>query len=177
MRVLGDAERAALSAQVSRGTRLIVTGTDATGLPSSDAVRRFPECPGRAYLAGVETDFEKTNPSAAADVIKAFAPDRTIRVDASPSVATDIVRVGGKLHIFLANFDGLVAGQNAVQTPQKGIRVSVPAAGAARPGSCPSWAKPLNSGASARTKTSCSCCPRSRKVRSCGSRGRHPARH
>jgi hypothetical protein len=128
VRVLGDGERAALSAQVSRGTRLIVTGRDATGLRSSDRVRRFPDCPGRAYLASLETDFEKTNPSAAADVIEAFVPDQTIRVDASPSVATDIVRVGGKLHIFLANFDGLVAGQNAVQTSQKEIRVSVPAA-------------------------------------------------
>jgi hypothetical protein len=125
-------ERAALSVQVSRGTRLIVTGTDATGLPSADAVRRFPDCPGRAYLASLETDFEKTNPSAAADVIEAFASDQTIRVDASQAVATDIVRVGGKLHIFLANFDGLVAGQNAVQTSQKGIRVSVPAAGSGK---------------------------------------------
>ncbi len=38
----------------------------------------------------------------------------------------------GKLHIFFANFDGLVAGQNAVQTPQKGIRVSLPAGGTGR---------------------------------------------
>jgi hypothetical protein len=40
--------------------------------------------------------------------------------------------VDGKLHIFFANFDGLVAGQNAVQTPQKGIRVSLPAGGSGR---------------------------------------------
>ena len=42
---------------------------------------------------------------------------------------TDIASVGGKLHIFFANFDGLVAGQNAVQRPQQGIRVSFAAAG------------------------------------------------
>jgi hypothetical protein len=113
---------------VSRGARLIVTGTDATGL-SSDAVRRFPDCPGRAYLKRLETDFEKTNPSAASDVIEAIAPDEGVRVEASPSVATDIASVGGKLHIFFANFDGLVAGQNAVQRPQQGIRVSFAAAG------------------------------------------------
>ena len=73
-------------------------------------------------IAGLATS------SAAADVIKAL-PDQEVRVDASPAVATDIARVGGKLHIFFANFDGLVGGQNAVQTPQKGIRVSIPAAG------------------------------------------------
>jgi hypothetical protein len=101
VRVLGDDERAALRSHVSRGTRVMATVTDVAGVATS---------------------------SAAADVIKAL-PDQEVRVDASPAVATDIARVGGKLHIFFANFDGLVGGQNAVQTPQKGIRVSIPAAG------------------------------------------------
>ena len=98
VRVVADGERAALSAQLSRGTRLIVTGTDATGL---------------------------ARPLADADVIKAL-PEQDVRVDASSSVATDIAQVDGKLHIFFANFDGLVGGKNAVQTPQRGVRVSVP---------------------------------------------------
>jgi hypothetical protein len=101
VRVLGDDERDALRSHVSRGTRVMATATD---------------------IAGFATF------SAAADVIKAL-PDQDVRVEASPAVATDIARVGGKLHIFFANFDGLVGGQNAVQTPQKGIRVSIPAAG------------------------------------------------
>jgi hypothetical protein len=33
--------------------------------------------------------------------------------------------VDGKLHVFFANFEGLVPKQNAVQTPQRGIRVSL----------------------------------------------------
>ena len=132
VRLLGDAERSALSALVSRGTRLIVTGTDATDLPASDAVRRFPECPGSAYLANLEKDFLKTTPAASADFINALPRDQRVRIEASSSVATEIARVDGKLHIFFANFDGLVAGQNAVQTPQKGIRVSLPANGTGR---------------------------------------------
>lgn len=132
VRLLGEAERSALSALVSRGTRLIVTGTDATDLPASDAVRRFPECPGSAYLANLEKDFLKTTPAASADFINALPRDQRVRIEASSSVATEIARVDGKLHIFFANFDGLVAGQNAVQTPQKGIRVSLPAGGTGR---------------------------------------------
>jgi hypothetical protein len=38
--------------------------------------------------------------------------------------------VDGKVHIFFANFKGLVARQNAVQTPEQGVRVTVPAASA-----------------------------------------------
>ena len=89
---------------------------------------RFPDCPGRAYLDALEKDFGKADPSAAAGFLAALAPDATVRIEASSSVATQIARVDGKLHIFFANFEGLVAGQNALQTPQKGIRVSVPAA-------------------------------------------------
>jgi hypothetical protein len=126
VRVLDDDERAALGAQVSRGARLVVTGADPPGLAPSSIVRRFPECPGRAYLKGLEDNFEETSPSAAVDIINAL-PAQDIRVEASSSVATDIAQVGGKLHIFLANFAGLAGGRNAVQTPQKGVRVSVPA--------------------------------------------------
>ena len=47
-------------------------------------------------------------------------------------MATQIARVDGKVHIFFANFKGLVAGQNAVQTAEKGIRVSRAAASAGK---------------------------------------------
>ncbi len=130
VRMLEEAEREALRAQVSRGARLVVTGTDATGLAPSDALTRFPECPGRAYLADLENDFGKADHSQVADFLAALAPDLHVRVEASASVATQIARVDGKVHIFFANFKGLVAGQNAVQTAEKGIRVTVPAASA-----------------------------------------------
>jgi hypothetical protein len=125
VRILEKAERDALRAQVSRGARLVVTGMDATGLPASEALTRFPECPGTAYLADLERDFGTADPSSARDFLAAAAPDSGVRVEASSSVATQIARVDGKLHIFFANFKGLVPNQNAVQTPEEGIRVSL----------------------------------------------------
>jgi len=143
VRLLGEGERSALQAQVARGMRLVVTGTNATGRPPFGAVAWFPECPGRAYLAALEKDFQETHPSAAADFIEFLGPDPIVRVDASSNVATHIARVGGKLHIFLANFEGLVAGQNAVQTTQKGIRVTVPAADTGKAWFLPFLGEPL----------------------------------
>ena len=40
-------------------------------------------------------------------------------------MATQIARVDGKLHIFFASFKGLVPKENAIQTPEEGIRVSL----------------------------------------------------
>jgi alpha-galactosidase len=128
VRVLGDEERSALREQVSRGTRILVTGTDAMGLPASAGVRRFGQCPGKAYLDALEKDFEQADASAPEDLIAALAPDSTVRIEASSSVATQIARVDGKIHIFFASFKGLVPRQNAVQTPEKGIRVSLASA-------------------------------------------------
>ena len=93
VRMLEEAERDALRAQVSRGTRLVVTGMDATGLPASEALTRFPECPGRAYLADLEKDFGKADPSQAADFLAALAPDserphRSVLVRGDPDRAS-----------------------------------------------------------------------------------------
>ena len=125
VRVLGEAERDALREQVSRGTRLVVTGTDATGLPASRALTRFPDCPGRAYLADLERDFGKADPTQGAVFLAALAPDSAVRIEAPSSVATQTARVDGRVHIFFASFKGLVPGQNAVQTPAKGISISL----------------------------------------------------
>lgn len=122
-----DSERDDLRAQVSRGTRLVVTGTDATGLDASDALRRFPECPGKAYLGEVERSFDDADPSDAGPFLAALAPDSTVHIEASKSVATQVARVDGKIHVFFANFEGLVPHRSAVQMPQRGIRIDLTA--------------------------------------------------
>jgi hypothetical protein len=132
VRVLPDGERNALQALAARGTRLVVTGNGPPALPERPAPMRLPDCPGKAYLAALERNFERPDAGAADKVAAAVGADSSLRVEASSSVATQIARVDGRLHVFFANFKGLVPGQNAVQTPERGVRVSVPAAEAVR---------------------------------------------
>ena len=56
-------------------------------------------------------------------------PNDEIKVEASPSVATHIVQVEGKLHVYFANFKGLIGGKNARQKPEAGVRITVNAGG------------------------------------------------
>src|SRR5271166_1249107 len=58
VRVLGDSEKNWLQGFAAQGKRLVITGADATGIASSQNLVRFPECPGRAYNAALEKDFE-----------------------------------------------------------------------------------------------------------------------
>ncbi len=126
VRELGGDERRELRAQLARGTRLVVTGADATGFDDAAGVRRFAACPGKAHLDALQHNFATADPAAADEFVAALAADASIRVEAPPSVATQIARVGGRPHVFFANFAGLAPGRSAVQTPAQEVRVSVP---------------------------------------------------
>jgi hypothetical protein len=127
VRVLGDSEKSWLQGFAAQGKRLVVTGTDATGIASSASVVRFPECPGRAYNAALEKDFEHASPSSQQVFLDSLQGGNTVRVKAGPQVATSIARAPeGRIQLFFANFAGLQGGSNPVQTPQTGVEVSVP---------------------------------------------------
>ena len=61
-----------------------------------------------------------------------FSPQELVRIEASPFVVAQIARVNGNPHVFLANFKGLRARENAKQIPEKGIRIHFPAGGGHR---------------------------------------------
>jgi hypothetical protein len=123
VRILDDTEHESLKAFVGRGGRLVVAGTDVTGLDDSKRVMRFPQDPGKAYMAALQRNFPGTEPSAEQEFLQSLEGDRGIDVKASSSVATHIVLVDGKPHIFFANFKGLVGNKNPVQTPEVGAKV------------------------------------------------------
>ena len=75
----------------------------------------------------LEADFDHATPAQQDAFLKSVAPDpNDIRVSAGPQVATSIASVNGAPHVFLANFTGLKAGVNPVQTPQKTVQVTLP---------------------------------------------------
>lgn len=124
VRVLNDDERKQIAQFAENGT-VAITGQDATGLPSTPNLLRFPDCPGKAYLAKLERDFAGTAPDAQQEFLNKLRPDDSIQVSASPWLATDIARVDGGVHVFFANFKGLRAGEVAIQTPETNATITV----------------------------------------------------
>lgn len=126
VRVLGDKEKIWFQAFAAQGKRLVITGTDATGVGSSQNVVRFPECPGRAYDRALAKDFEHASPDSQHEFFDSLQGGNTVQIKAGPQVATSIARTSdGHINCFFANFAGLRGGSNPVQTPQTGVEVRV----------------------------------------------------
>jgi hypothetical protein len=126
IRVLNESEQSQIKDLVGLGKKLVITGADVTELGDNPNVVRIKECPGKAYNAAIEKDFEHSSPDSAGDFFQSLQGAEAVRIQASPQVATSIARTtDGHINCFLANFAGLVAKKNPVQTPQDGIEVSV----------------------------------------------------
>lgn len=132
VRVLDDGERASLKAFLAGGARVVITGQNATELPDSGQIVRFPERAGAAYLQSLDPNLEKADQQWATKMLAAAPADTTIQISASPLLITNIAGVHGVPHIFLFNIRGLRGGQNAVPTPESGMTVTVPMASGVR---------------------------------------------
>ena len=121
VRELSNAERSALKTLFSSGTRIVITGENATQLAVGSKVIALPDCPCRAYENSLDPNLERATPEAARGFLTAIGPQGSIEITASPLVATSIANVDGQPHIFFANFSGLRGGSNPFPTPQKDI--------------------------------------------------------
>jgi len=132
VREWSEFEKNGIEQFLKQGNKLIVTGEDPWRLSGQPNVTRFPECPGKIYNALLEKDFDHAIPETQRAFLESLQPRVTqanggVEVIASPSVATSVAQVNRETHVFLANFAGLVAGANPIQTPQTDVKVSLPA--------------------------------------------------
>jgi len=125
VRILGDSEKSWLRNYVHTGKTLVITGEDATGVGEADHVVRFGRCPGADYSAALRNNFESAKPELEQDFLNRLQGGDAVRVVASPQMATSIARVDGKLQVFFANFAGLRARENPIQTSQTGTQVGI----------------------------------------------------
>jgi choline dehydrogenase-like flavoprotein len=125
VRVLGDSEKSSLQEFAARG-KIVISGADATGLANSPNVVRLADSVGKTYGAEIEKDFEHASPDSQQAFFDSLQGGGAVRIKAGPLVATSIARTSdGHINCFFANFAGLKAGANPVQTPQEGVEVSV----------------------------------------------------
>ena len=125
VRVLGESEKNSLQAFSAHG-RIVISGSDATGLANSKNAVRLADSPGKAYSAIIEKDFEHASPDSQQAFFDSLQGGNAVQIKAGPQVATSIARSSdGHINCFFANFAGLRGGSNPVQTPETGVEVTM----------------------------------------------------
>jgi len=128
VRVLDESEQKWLKDFVASGKKAVVTGTDVTELGDSPGVVRMRDCPGKAYTAALEKDFEHSSPDSQREFFASLQGGDSVGIEGSPHIATSISRTpDGHVNCFFANFAGLKGGANPIQTPQTGVKITVTA--------------------------------------------------
>src|SRR5215813_10841618 len=83
---LGEREKGQLEAYAHNSGHVVITGADVTGLPQSDSIVRFKECPGKAYFDALEKDFPSASQKPPTDLLAAMDVKSQIEVDAPSTV-------------------------------------------------------------------------------------------
>jgi hypothetical protein len=125
VRILSKEEIVELRKYSGSGGKITATGSRSQELVGQANVTHLADSPGARYMALAEGHFDDCSPSSEKPFLDSLDAGE-IRVKASPMVAAQIASVDGEVHIFFANFQGLRAKENAVQTPASGVEVTVP---------------------------------------------------
>ena len=96
VRVLSDSEEEFAAGFRRAGGRVVITGTDATGIAESENVVRFADIPGQAYGAASEKDFDIRLPGLAAGISGEPGGRRCGADQGWNQVATSIARTIGR---------------------------------------------------------------------------------
>jgi hypothetical protein len=126
IRMLNDTEKKWMKDFVAGGKRLVINGTDVADVGESTNTVRFKDDPGKTYNDALVKDFEHALPDSQREFLGGLRGGDTVHIQASPHVATSVSQTpDGHVNVFFANFDGLKGGVNPLQTPQRGVQVTV----------------------------------------------------
>jgi hypothetical protein len=126
VRVVSNEEIAGLHRYASQGGKVVLTGVADEQLDSLHEVTRLPDSPEVKYLSSAEKDFVASDPASESDLLKAISTSTGVEVRASKNVVVHEARIGDRVYLFFANFDGLQAGLKATPAVQQDIEVRVP---------------------------------------------------
>ena len=127
VRIVSDAESGSIHQFSEQGGSLVITGQPDAKLSDLSKAHLYPDSPERAYLKSAEADFERADPAVAADLMSTLRVSSGVEVTASRNVVAHVATIGTRRYIFLANFDGLKAGEVATPRTQRDIEVKVEA--------------------------------------------------
>jgi hypothetical protein len=126
VRVVSKEEIAGFERYASRGGNLAVTGAADPKISLLRGAQRLDGSEEARYLIRAERNFSASDPASESDLLKAIGTSTGVEVKASKSVVVHEARIGDRVFLFFANFDGLQAGVKATPDAQQNIEVEAP---------------------------------------------------
>ena len=126
VRILSSAESEAMRKFVRGGGKLVTTGQTDAKLDDLPSAVRYLDAPERAYLKSAEADFNSADQTIARDLLHSLQTPGQVEVAASRNVVAHEATIGARQFIFLANFDGLKAGEIAIPRTQHDVIIAFP---------------------------------------------------
>jgi hypothetical protein len=127
VRILSEAESKAIHQFYDQGGSVVMTGHPDARVSDLTKARLYPDSPERAYLQSAEANFDAADDSVASDLLSALRVPSGVDVIASRNVVAHVATIGARRYIFLANFDGLKAGEVATPRVQNDIQITLKA--------------------------------------------------
>jgi hypothetical protein len=124
VRMVSDDESKSIHQFYDQGGSLVLTGHPDAKLNDLSKAHLFPDSPEREYLKSAEADFDHADPVPAAGLMSTLRVSSGVDVTASRNVVAHVATIGARHYIFLANFDGLKAGEVATPRTQRDIEIT-----------------------------------------------------
>src|SRR6516165_7195087 len=122
---LSEVEKGDLRRFVGRGGRLVILGSDRTGVAAQTHALELSADSTGSYFAALQRDFTRASGNLPGDFLEAARVQTQIALEAPATVAANFASVAGEPHIFLANFGGLLPGKVIAPARVSGIRVKI----------------------------------------------------
>ncbi len=126
VRVVSQEEVAGLHRYASQGGKVVVTGNADKQHDSLHDATHLSDNREANYLGRAEKDFFASDPASETELLKAIGTSTGVEVTASKNIVVHEARIGNRVYLFFANFDGLQAGVTATPVVQHNIEVRVP---------------------------------------------------
>lgn len=124
---LSEAEQQSIKKFVDHGGRLVVLGEDVSGVPQSAQKIVFADDPAGKYYNALESNFAAGSANPPKELLDALGKNDDVQVEAPTTVAANFSMVNGSLHVYLANFGGLVPDKVVIPTAAS-VQLKVPTA-------------------------------------------------
>ncbi|HEY1903804.1 MAG TPA: hypothetical protein VGG56_15330 [Terracidiphilus sp.] len=126
VRIVSKEEIAGFDRYASRGGKVVVTGAADAQVTSLRGAERLNGGEETKYLSRAEKEFSASDPASEPDLLKAISTSTGVEIKASKNVVVHEAKIGDRVFLFFANFDGLEAGAKATPNTQQDMEVTVP---------------------------------------------------